>query len=272
MITSVQNQQIRHIIALNKRAKYRREHQCYLVEGEKIFSELPKEEIRAVYVSERYLAQAEASGVGLPSVPFEVVSDKVFSQMSDTQNPQGILAVAVQKRYRLEDLLRSSSNPSAKPLLMILENIQDPGNLGTILRAGEGAGITGVLMSRGTADIYNSKVIRATMGSLFRVPFLYTDALLETVEELKAAGVRMYAAHLRGQCVYDEADYVQGTAFIIGNEAAGLSEPLSAQADCLVRIPMCGRVESLNAAVAASLLGFEAARQRRKGSGNNIIH
>lgn len=263
MITSVQNQQIRHIIALNKRAKYRREQQSYLVEGYKMFSELPAAEIKAVYISERYLRQAEADGFGLPQTAYEVVSDKVFSQMSDTQNPQGILAIAAWKHYRLEELLHSPENPAAKPLLMILENIQDPGNLGTILRAGEGAGITGVLMSRGTADIYNSKVIRATMGSLFRVPFLYTDTLSETVGALKASGIRMYAAHLRGQCAYDEADYVQGTAFMIGNEAAGLSEALSAQADCLVRIPMCGRVESLNAAIASSLLGFEAARQRR---------
>ncbi len=146
---------------------------------------------------------------------------------------------------------------------MVLETLQDPGNLGTILRAGEGAGVTGVIMNRETADIYNPKVIRSTMGSIYRVPFFYTDDLKGTVERIKAAGVRLYAAHLKGENNYDKADYTGSTGFMIGNEALGLKDETAALADSYVKIPMAGQVESLNAAVAASVLMFEAARQRR---------
>ena len=146
---------------------------------------------------------------------------------------------------------------------MILDTIQDPGNLGTILRAGEGAGITGVIMNDTTADIYNPKVIRSTMGSVCRVPFVYTAALPQTLANIKKRGVRLYAAHLEGRNNYEKEDYTVDTGFLIGNEANGLSSETASMADAYVKIPMMGKVESLNAAVAASVLMFEAARQRR---------
>lgn len=146
---------------------------------------------------------------------------------------------------------------------MVLETIQDPGNLGTILRAGEGAGVTGVVMDANTADIYNPKVIRSTMGSVLRMPFVYVENFHETLKELKQRKIRLFAAHLKGKNAYDLEDYTGDTAFLIGNEANGLTEETAAMADTYVRIPMEGRVESLNAAVASSVLMFEAARQRR---------
>jgi TrmH family RNA methyltransferase len=160
----------------------------------------------------------------------------------------------------MEDL-QTKDSPA---FLMILESIQDPGNLGTIIRAGEGAGITGVIMDDATADIYNPKVIRSTMGSVCRVPFVYTSDLKGTLKNLKAQGVRLYAAHLEGRNNYEKEDYTVDTGFLIGNEGNGLTEETSALADALVKIPMMGKVESLNAAVAASILMFEAARQRRE--------
>ena len=146
---------------------------------------------------------------------------------------------------------------------MILETIQDPGNLGTIIRAGEGAGITGIIMDKGTADIYNPKVIRSTMGSILRVPFLYVEDLAEICLQIKERGIRLFAAHLKGTQSYDKEDYTAPCGFLIGNEANGLSKAIADLSDTYVRIPMKGRVESLNAAVAASVLMFEAARQRR---------
>ena len=148
---------------------------------------------------------------------------------------------------------------------MVLENLQDPGNLGTIVRTGEAAGVTGILMSRETVDIYNPKVIRSTMGSVFRVPFLYADDLFGALRDLQKKGVRFYAAHLEGASVYDEEDYQAPCGFLIGNEGSGLSCEITALADARIRIPMEGEVESLNAAVAASVLLFETARQRRGG-------
>ena len=118
-------------------------------------------------------------------------------------------------------------------------------------------------MNDTTADIYNPKVIRSTMGSVCRVPFVYTAGLPETLAKIKKRGVRLYAAHLSGRNNYEKEDYTVDTGFLIGNEANGLSDETAAMADTYVKIPMMGKVESLNAAVAASVLMFEAARQRR---------
>ena len=147
---------------------------------------------------------------------------------------------------------------------MILENLQDPGNLGTILRTAEGAGVDAVLLSRGCVDIYNPKTIRSTMGSVYRLPFAYTDDLTGMLSLLKERRIHIYAAHLKGRRYYDEEDYRHSCAFLIGNEGNGLSEHISACADTLIRIPMAGQVESLNAAVSASILAYEAFRQRRR--------
>ena len=225
-------------------------------------AELPKERIEQVYVSESFLKHPEHSSVLDRLSSFETVSDSVFSAMSDTKTPQGILALVKKREYTLEEMLAGGQTP----FLMLLENLQDPGNLGTIVRAGEGAGITGVIMSRDTVDIYNPKVIRSTMGSLFRIPFLYAENLGETVRFLKKNHVKILAAHLEGAVVYDEEDCTGALGFLIGNEGNGLSEEIGALADARIKIPMAGQVESLNAAVAASVLMFETARQRRKRS------
>ena len=190
-----------------------------------------------------------------------MMQDTVFRAASDTQTPQGVLCIVRRREYELEELLQEDN-----PLLLLLENLQDPGNLGTILRTAEGAGVTGVILSKGSVDLYNPKTIRSTMGSVYRVPALYTEDLGEIAELLRDRGIRTFAAHLRGKHFYDQEDYRGGTAFFIGNEGAGLTEELSSKADTLIRIPMEGKVESLNAGVAASLLTYEAYRQRRNNS------
>lgn len=222
-------------------------------------SELPKERTEKLYVSESFLKNPENRKF-LDEYPgYETVTDSVFAAMSDTQTPQGVLALIRQYEYGIDDILKADTPAH----LMILENLQDPGNLGTILRAGEGAGITGLIMSRDTVDIYNPKVIRSTMGSVFRVPFLYTDDLPAAVKELQSRGIRLFAAHLGGKNNYDQEDYTGDIGFLIGNEGNGLTDELSEMADTWVKIPMAGQVESLNAAIAAAILMFETARQRR---------
>ena len=146
---------------------------------------------------------------------------------------------------------------------MILEDLQDPGNAGTILRTGEGAGVSGVLLTKTCVDITNPKVIRSTMGSVYRMPFLYVESVVSLAQELKDRNIRTFAAHLHGKNSYDQESYTGGTAFLIGNEGKGLTDEASDSADCLIRIPMCGKVESLNAAMASGILMYEAARQRR---------
>lgn len=164
-----------------------------------------------------------------------------------------------------------SKNPACKPhnnnikrmLFILLENLQDPGNLGTIFRTGEGAGVDGIIMGGQTADIYNPKTIRSTMGSVYRVPFLYTDDICGAIRTLQEHGVSVYAAHLKADKYYDEYDYRGNSAFLIGNEGNGLSKEAAGCADAYLKIPMKGNVESLNAAVASSILLYEAYRQRR---------
>src|SRR5699024_2833373 len=150
-------------------------------------------------------------------------------------------------------------------LPIFLEDLQDPGNAGTILRTGEGAGVSGIFLTRTCVDITNPKVIRGTMGSIYRVPFFYVEDVPSLKEMLKGRGIRFFAAHLQGRNQYYEESYQGGSAFLIGNEGKGLTEEAAEAADCLIRIPMEGQVESLNAAMAAGILMYEAARQRRTG-------
>ena len=147
-------------------------------------------------------------------------------------------------------------------MLLVVEDLQDPGNLGTMFRTGEGAGITGVIMSSDTVDIFNPKVVRATMGSIYRVPFVYAGDLRNAVNDLHKNGIAVYAAHLEGETYYNRLSFREPTAFLIGNEGKGLRRDTAKLADSYVKIPMEGRVESLNAAVAAALLLYETHRQR----------
>ncbi len=259
MITASSNSRVRFVQQLQKKAKLRKAEGLFLVEGPKMYGELPLEWVREVYVSEQFFRDGQNRAL-LERHACEVVKDSVFETMCDTKTPQGILALARQPVYRWEDFF-----PSGRPaLLLVLDTIQDPGNLGTMMRAGEGAGITGILMTRDTVDIYNPKTVRATMGSLFRIPFLYTDDIVSDLKRLKQQGVSLYGAHLKGALPYDAVSYRQSCAFLIGNEANGLSDETAGQADICIQIPMAGKVESLNAAIASSVLLYEAARQRRQ--------
>ena len=256
MITSTSNPQVKNLQQLGRKAKLRIEQDIFLVEGTKMYLEAPAERIRKVYLSQSLYEEKGESFVKGHDV--EILEDRVFAAACDTKTPQGVLCMVQQYHYRLEDLLKKKN-----PLLMILENLQDPGNLGTILRTAEGAGVDGVILSKESVDIYNPKTIRSTMGSVYRLPFLYVDSIESILPVLKKHHVHTYAAHLKGKGWYDEQSYVGGTAFLIGNEGNGLTDHLSSQADTLIRIPMEGKLESLNAAVASAILMYESYRQRR---------
>lgn len=257
MITSTANAQVKNLGQLIKKSKARTEQDVYVVEGIKMFQEAPKDEIVKAYVSEE-LFEKGTLAESLEGISYEVLKNDVFNHVADTKTPQGILCVMKQKKYTLDRLTEGDC-----PLLLVLENLQDPGNLGTMMRTAEGAGVTGVLLSRGCVDIYNPKTIRSTMGSIYRVPFLYTDDLMGAMDTLHAKGICTYAAHLKGKGYYDEESYQKPTAFLIGNEGNGLSDELSDKAKQYIKIPMEGKLESLNAAVAAAILMYEASRQRR---------
>ena len=175
------------------------------------------------------------------------------------------MAVVEMPHYELSELLKGDETH-----LLILESIQDPGNLGTMIRTGEGAGITGIIMNNQTVDLYNPKTVRSTMGSLYRMPYYISDNLEDTIDILKGKGVRLYAAHLKGTMSYDEPEYTGACGFMIGNEGNGLSDEIANMANTYIRIPMEGKVESLNAAISATLLMYECNRQRRRKNENLV--
>ena len=260
MITSTSNPQVKHLQQLLKKARAREEAGVYLVEGVKMYQEAPRSKIEKVYISKSLFEEKGQAFVA--GLPMEVLDDRVFAAVSDTKTPQGILCVIRRHNCQLMDMIQGKS-----PHLLLLEQLQDPGNLGTIFRTAEGAGVDGIILSRNSVDIYNPKTIRSTMGSIYRMPFVYVDDLEEVLPALKERGIRTYAAHLKGERFYDQEDYQGGCAFFIGNEGNGLSKRLSERADTWIRIPMEGKLESLNAAVAASILMYEVYRQRRKRTG-----
>lgn len=256
MITAGNNPRVKKLVLLTQKAKARREQDVFITEGVKMFMEADLDIIKEVYVSKSFYEKGTAREK-LEQCNYEVLSDELFKKVSDTQTPQGILCVMKQYHYRLEDLFQKKN-----PLFLILEDIQDPGNLGTMVRTAEGAGVDGIIMTKATVDIYNPKTIRSTMGSIYRMPFLYTDDLLSIMKQLQQRGVILYAAHLKGTTFYHQQDFKQATAFLIGNEGNGLKDETAEAADVYMKIPMEGKVESLNAAVASVILMYEAARQR----------
>ncbi|ROR31512.1 TrmH family RNA methyltransferase [Mobilisporobacter senegalensis] len=260
MISSSSNGQIKNLMQLQKKAKARNEQDVFVIEGIKMYEEVPKDKVVKVYISESLYNDIllKYSEEYFNNVSYEVVKDTVFKEVSDTITPQGIMAIIKKQHYDLKDILNQEAAN-----LVILEDLRDPGNLGTIIRTSEGAGVTGIILSKSCVDLYNPKVIRSTMGSIYRMPYIYVEDLKDTLEKAKKCGVALYAAHLAGRKDYDKEDYTKKCGILIGNEANGLSEEIAELADRYIKIPMEGRVESLNAAIAAAILMYEIYRQRR---------
>ena len=279
MITSKDNAQVKQVCAYQKKRKERDRDGVFVAEGERLVREVPAEALVSLYVSQSYRAAAAgeaAAFLARHEAVTQTVSDEVFRKMSDVESPQGLLAVvrqgvdaaaAGEGGTSAERLVRQGSGSSAPSLL--LDSIQDSGNLGTIFRSAEAAGASFMRLSADCADAYSPKVVRATMGSIFRLPFAYAEDLAADIRSMRdTQGVKVYAAMLDETAApYDSIDYTAGpVAFVIGNEAKGIRAECAAACDGRIFIPMEGKNESLNAAVAASVLLFEAARQRRRNA------
>lgn len=195
MITSTSSSQVKHVISLLSKARERKKNKEYVVEGVRMVSEVPADLLVKIYMSERFHSNNPeyvhelVKKQGISSDNIEIVADNVFDRMSQTQTPQGIMAVVRMKDSSISDMLTDN------PLLILVENLQDPGNLGTILRMGEGAGVTGVVMSSNTVDIYNPKTIRSTMGSIFRVPLFMCRILAMQFHSVRMQELR-YMLHI----------------------------------------------------------------------------
>ena len=185
------------------------------------------------------------------------LTDALFAAVCDTENPQGILAVCKKLDWDADAVLAKKT-----PFLLLAEELNDPGNLVTVILTADAFGADAVFLSKGSVDLYNPKVLRATMGSLFHVPVFQNIDLHALSEKMQAKQIPLYAAHLKGNRYPYALPLQDACAFLIGNEARGLSEDAAALCDAWVKIPMPGQAESLNASVAAGVLLYEVVRQR----------
>ncbi len=250
-LESLRNKVIKDTVALATK-KERDKTGLFVLEGERLVSEIEETDlIEYIIVSEGYNGR-------IPDAKNSyLVNDELFAHLSDTVHPQGILAVCHQLKYNMESAFLNKN-----PLFVILENLQDPGNLGTIIRTADAAGADGVFLSKGTVDLYNPKVVRSTMGSLFHLPIYTGVDVADILNKCKKYNIYTLAAHLAGVSTPYSAKLYAPSAILIGNEASGLTPETTTMADELVRIPMPGKAESMNASVAAAILIYEAVRQR----------
>jgi TrmH family RNA methyltransferase len=259
-ISSTTNPHVKRIRSLLADRRERRRERLFVLEGVRLIADAlaggaelelalyAPDQLAETAAGRELLGQIEALPVAYQATPQVIVA------AADTVHPQG--AVALARWPRVE--------PGAPGLILALDGIQDPGNLGTLLRSAEAVGAAEVFCARGTADLYSPKVVRAAMGAHFRLA-MEQDLGWEEVGERLAFVDHVYAADAAATMPYYAADWRQPSALIIGNEARGLSEEARSLAKVLIGIPMRGRAESLNAAVAGSVILFEALRQRTRG-------
>ena len=256
-IISKENTIIKHIIKL-KEKKYRTEYSEFIIEGAKIVKEAIEENanIKNIFISEEALnselVEKQLKAV-IETENYILVPNNIFKLISDVEKPQGVLAV-IEKSDENENIDFSAD------IILILDGIQDPGNLGTIIRTADSVGLKQILVSKGTADAYNPKVIRSTMGAIFRVNIIEIENLKNSIEEIKENNFKIITTSLQTEkSIYDIK--LNKTAIIIGNEANGVSKESKELADINAIIPMKGKTESLNASVATGVILYEYLRQ-----------
>jgi len=264
IITSRRNPRVQEIRKLGRR-EHRAGTRRFLLEGIRSIEEAVDAGARIyeVLVTPHLLRSGRGKTLlqRLEAVGAEVaaVTEEVLAAVSDTETPQGIVAVAAMP----DEPLRLDGNP----LVLVVDGVRDPGNLGTLVRTAAALGAAGIIVTRGTVDVYNPKCVRATMGGLFRMPTEERADATEAVSFLKARGLRVVAGDVRAETVCYHWDFTGPSAVLVGGEAFGPSEDVLEMCDGRVRIPMPGGLESLNVAVAGAILMYEATRQRTAGRG-----
>ena len=258
LITSKDNEMIKHIKKLADK-KYRDQNNCYIIEGIKLVEEAIQEkaQIEKIVICEDLTKTSEIS----KDLMYEIakydclyVTEKIFKTISQVMNPQGILAVI--NKSNENNVIRYDED-----IIVVLDDIQDPGNLGTILRTVDSVGLKQLIVSKGTADAYNPKVVRSTMGAIFRVNVIEVENLKETIEIIRKNNYNLLVTSLQtNDSVYD-IDYNR-KVIVIGNEANGVSKEIQDMADNKIKIPMLGKTESLNASVATGVILYEYVRQK----------
>jgi len=266
MLTSTQNPKVRYFNSL-KSKKTRKTAGKFIVEGIHLVDEAMQAGLldKVIY-SENVLKTSEGKNllgkIISSDIPNEEASEKVIEYLSEVGTPQGVIASVKPKTSDLGSLFEASD-----PLIVVACGIQDPGNLGTMIRTADATGCSGIILSAGTVDPYNDKVIRSSSGSIFHLNIVKIDDIIELVSALKRRGVRLVSSVVGADKDFFSVDYSGPVAIVIGSESKGISPEIERLSDESVAIPMLGRVESLNAAVSCAIILYEAIRQRRGNAG-----
>ena len=258
IISSKDNEIVKHIKKL-KDKKYRDENNEYIVEGVKLVEEAVKENapIKKIIICEDTTRTYEIpTNIMLEIARYECiyVTDKIFSSITQVTNPQGIMAI-------IEKNIEKETIDFSQDIIVMLDDVQDPGNLGTILRTVDSIGLNQIIVSKGTADAFNPKVVRSTMGAIFRLKIIESENLAQTIREIRKHHYKLVVTSLQTENSIYDIDFNK-KIIVIGNEANGVSKEIQEMADEKVKIPMLGKTESLNASVAAGIVMYEYVRQK----------
>lgn len=265
-ITSLQNPKVKHAIRLRDRPA-RDETGLFLIEGyRELFRYVEKggSPTELFFCPEFFLGSNEMSlieTIHKRGAELYACSPPVFKKLSYRDRPDGLLAVAKQKKLTLKDLEKNLP-ADRPPFLVIAEAIEKPGNLGTILRSSDACGVDGVIVADRCTDIFNPNVVRASVGTLFTIPVVEASSA-DTLQFLKEKGIQIVAATPQAEKEFTKVDLKKGVAIAVGTEQLGLSDKFMQESDIQVKIPMCGVADSLNVAMATTLLLYEVLRQRR---------
>ena len=261
-ITSAQNPKIKDVLALQEKSRLRREKGLFVVEGRRELLHCLEAGFspRTIFVCEEILGAGEMEAVlgaaGEGCTVFSV-SANVYDRMAYRSGTEGVTAIMQARNLRLEELRFRNE----EPLIVVVEAVEKPGNLGAILRSADAAGADAVIVCDPLTDLYNPNLIRASIGAVFSVPVVAASSA-ETIEWLRSRGVTIYTAQLQDSSWYYDCDMKKATAIVMGTEATGLTGIWREAADRHIRIPMLGKLDSLNVSVSAAVLLFEAVRQR----------
>ena len=264
IITSVQNARIKHVVALQQKSSLRREEGLFVVEGQR---EIEHCKACGYEIVEAYVRSDVSRNVecGMRNEITTFVSSQVYEKIAYRGSTEGIIAIAKCKDHSLSSLLAPHSSLLEKlaPLIIVLESVEKPGNLGAILRSAEASGVDAVIVCDPLTDMYNPNLIRASIGGVFCVPTAVCSSE-ECIAFLKERGITILTAQLQDSYEYYDYDMTRATAIVMGTESTGLTDQWRKAADAHIRIPMLGRLDSLNVSVSAAILMYEALRQRRQ--------
>ena len=266
MITSSQNERIKHLLLLQQKSALRRQEGLFVVEGQRELLHCINAgyEVQTIFVDCEKCAPPHTPLKGEITPPWEgigevvEVSSRVYEKIAYRGSTEGMVAVVKTRQHTLKDLEKRMGE---SPLYVVLESVEKPGNLGAILRSADAAGIDGVIICDPLTDLYNPNLIRASVGAIFIVPTVSCTSD-ECIVWLKEKKIQILTAQLQDSSLYYDTDMKRPTAIVMGTEATGLTTQWREAADRHIRIPMCGKLDSLNVSVSSAILMFEAVRQR----------